>query len=95
MCKNQINMINTFYVILILPSYSGMAGTLLISYKRANRAILGSEYMLVDIHGKGVVMGVFINLHFSKGGYHFARKILGGVIIIRKAENVKSPTDKY
>ena len=28
MCKNQINMINTFYVILILPSYSGMAGTI-------------------------------------------------------------------
>ena len=49
--------------------------------------------MLVDIRGKGVVRGVFINLHFSKGGYRFTRKILGGVIIIviiRAAEKVKS-----
>ena len=34
---------------------------------------------------------MIINLHFSKGGgYRFAQKKLGGVIIIRVAEKVKS-----
>ena len=47
--------------------------------------------MLVDIRGKWVVRGgVYKFAFFKGGGYRFARKILGGVIIIRAAEKVKS-----
>ena len=62
----------------------------LIVHERANIAILQSDKIFVNFHGRGadhkfaffyggVLFPLPINLHFSMGGVLFPRKFLGGL----------------